>query len=180
MRRLSSHWLARFRRRRQALAVGVALPTIALVAGITAFAYWTTTGSGDASASVGTLDSTTIATHEATGTSVALAWDAVVPPDPDTVEYYVLRDDAPAGGSCGTACVSDRVSDVHRHGSGKLHAYVLLVRGRGGLAVVDVQERRRRRAREGVAGDRVHVDRAVGREGRWFDVRGGGDGRRLG
>ena len=103
MRRLSYNWLARFRRRRRALAVGVALPTIALVAGITALAYWTTTGSGDASASVGTLDSTTITMHEATGTSVALAWDAVVPPDPDAVEYYVLRDDASTGGSCGTA-----------------------------------------------------------------------------
>src|SRR6185503_11399475 len=59
--------------------------------------------SGDASASVGTLHSTTITIHEATGTSVALAWDAVVPPDADTVEYYVLRDDASTGGSCGTA-----------------------------------------------------------------------------
>ena len=74
-----------------------------------------------------------------TGTLVALAWDAVVPPDPDTVEYYVLRDDAPAGGSLRVGGVSDPVPDVHRHGSGELHAHVLLVRDRGGLAVMDVR-----------------------------------------
>ncbi len=81
MRQLLSQQLARFRSRRRTLAVGVALPAIALVAGITAYAYWTTVGTGNASASVGTLASTTITTHEATGTSVALAWNAVVPPD---------------------------------------------------------------------------------------------------
>ena len=102
MRQPLSQQLARFRSRRRTLAAGVALPAIALVAGITAYAYWTTVGTGNASASVGTLASTTITTHETTGSSVALAWNAVVPPDADTVGYYVLRDDAAAGGDCGT------------------------------------------------------------------------------
>jgi hypothetical protein len=80
----------------------LALPTATVVS--TAFAYFTTTGVGDASAGVSTLSapSITAATPEAGG-AVALTWTPVTPPGPGTVTYYVTRNGGKAGGSCPSA-----------------------------------------------------------------------------
>ena len=91
------------RRRARSFALVAAVPVGVLVFAITAIAYWTTTSSGASGVTVGTLAATTVTTHEATGTSVALQWDAVTPPAADTVEYYVLRDGGAASAACGTA-----------------------------------------------------------------------------
>ena len=90
-------------RGRRAALLGLVPVAVVAVAAVTALAYWTTIGMGNAGASVGTLAATTVTTHEATGTSVALQWDAVTPPAADTVEYYVLRDGGAASAACGTA-----------------------------------------------------------------------------
>ncbi len=92
----------RSRGRRVAL-LGLVPVAVVAVAAVSALAYWTTIGTGSAGAGVGTLAATAVTTHEASGTSVALEWDAVTPPAPDTVEYYVLRDGGTASASCGTA-----------------------------------------------------------------------------
>ena len=89
-------------RGRRAALLGLVPVAVVAVAAVTALAYWTTIGMGNAGASVGTLAATTVTTHEATGTSVALQWDAVAPPAADTVEYYVLRDGGAASAACGT------------------------------------------------------------------------------
>ena len=78
---------------------------------------------------------------------------------------------------CGRA---DRGRRLHGHGSDELRADRPHLRGRCGLAVVDVDERLRRSAGEGGADHRVYVHRAVGREGGRGDVRGECDGRRVG
>ena len=77
--------------------------SVALVAGVVAFAYWTTGGAGVGQAAVGTLATPMITAHSATGNAVSLTWSAVTPPGSGTVSYYALRDGGAAGGNCGTA-----------------------------------------------------------------------------
>jgi hypothetical protein len=80
------------------LALVVAL--VAMVSG-TAFAYFTTTGVGSASAGVSKLSAPTItAATPAAGGTVALTWSAVTPPGSGTVTYSVSRDGGQAGGNC--------------------------------------------------------------------------------
>ncbi len=95
--------LGRRFRGRPVVLLGLVPVAVVALAAVTALAFWTTIGTGNAGASVGTLAGTTITTHEATGTSVALQWDAVTPPAPDTVGYHVLRDGGAASAACGTA-----------------------------------------------------------------------------
>ncbi len=67
----------------------------------TAFAYFTTTGVGSASAGVSKLSAPTItAATPAVGGTVALTWSAVTPPGSGTVTYSVSRDGGQAGGNC--------------------------------------------------------------------------------
>ena len=90
-------------RKRRVLAVGATLPVVALLTSVVAFAYFTSSGAGTGSASVGTLDATTIGTHTAAGNSVSLDWSTVTAPGGGSVSgYYVLRNGLPASPACGT------------------------------------------------------------------------------
>lgn len=83
-------------------ATGFALVVVlvAMVSG-TAFAYFTTTGVGSASAGVSKLSAPTItAATPAVGGTVALSWSAVTPPGSGTVTYSVSRDGGNAAASC--------------------------------------------------------------------------------
>jgi hypothetical protein len=75
-----------------AIVLGVAVAT----------AFFSTTGSGYATATLGTLNAPTPTPTAGAGT-VALSWPTVSPPTgSDTVTYYVRRDGANAGGNCAT------------------------------------------------------------------------------
>jgi len=79
------------------------LPTLAVLAvAVGAWAYWSTGGSGSASANVGTFTAPTITSATPGAGTVALSWSGVTPPGSGSVAYYVTRD----GGSAGTACPS--------------------------------------------------------------------------
>jgi hypothetical protein len=87
-------------KKRLAVLAGVA---VLLVAGLGAFAYFTSTGSGTASASVASLSAPTITSATPGAGTVALSWSPVTPPGSGTVTYYVTRDGGNAGGTCATA-----------------------------------------------------------------------------
>jgi hypothetical protein len=90
MRRLRGVWLA------TALLA-------ALVVGGNALAFFSSIGSGSASAAVTKLTAPTISTATpAPGGTVALTWGAVTPPDIGSVTYYVTRDGGNPAGTCPT------------------------------------------------------------------------------
>ena len=69
---------ATLRRRRGArrIAIGVVVPLVALATGLTALAYWTSTGTGAAAASVGTLEPAAISAPASSAGTVTLAWES--------------------------------------------------------------------------------------------------------
>src|SRR4051812_49930246 len=68
-----------------------------------ATAFFTTTGSGYATATIGSLSAPGAPTATSGAGSVALNWSTVSPPTgTGTVSYYVKRDGANAGGNCPT------------------------------------------------------------------------------
>ncbi len=67
----------------------------------TALAYFTTTGTGNASTGISKLTTPTItAATAAAGGPVTLTWDAVTPPSSGTVTYSVSRNGGNANGTC--------------------------------------------------------------------------------
>jgi hypothetical protein len=92
---------------------GVALfvALIVLVSG-TAIAYFSTSGTGDASAGVSKLSSPTIAAAiPAAGGTVALTWEAVTAPGPGAVAYTVSRDGKGADGTCASTLTVNSCTD---------------------------------------------------------------------
>ena len=68
-----------------------------------AFAYFSTTGTGNATASVAKFSAPTISSAlPAVGGTVALTWTAVTPPGTGTVSYAVIRDGDEPAGNCPT------------------------------------------------------------------------------
>ena len=88
------HLLPKKRWTRLALLVALS----AAVAG-GAFAYFTATGSGSASGSVGTLSAPVLTATGGSG-QAALSWTTVTPPAAGTVTYFVTRDGGTPGGDC--------------------------------------------------------------------------------
>jgi hypothetical protein len=77
------------------------LMTLAVTFGGSALAYFTSTGSGTASAAVTKLNAPTIsAATAAAGGTVTLTWGTVTPPGAGSVTYYVTRDGGDPAGSC--------------------------------------------------------------------------------
>ncbi len=100
-------------RRPLATRIAGALATAALIVALcgSAFAYFSTTGAGDATASVATFSAPTISSAlPAVGGTVALTWTAVIPPGSGTVTYAVIRDGGEPAGNCPT--VSSRGTGV--------------------------------------------------------------------
>jgi hypothetical protein len=90
---------------RRLLPAGIAgaVATAALVVGLagSAVAYFTTTGTGSATAGLPKLTAPTIsAALPAIGGTVALTWTAVTPPGSGTVTYAVVRDGNEPAGNC--------------------------------------------------------------------------------
>jgi hypothetical protein len=80
--------------------VALVAALIATVSG-TALAYFTTTGTGDASAGVSQLFAPTItAATPAAGGTVELTWSKVTAPGTGTITYTVSRNGVSAGGTC--------------------------------------------------------------------------------
>jgi hypothetical protein len=84
---------------------------LATVSG-TAFAYFTTTGTGNASTGVSKLTTPTIATATpAAGGTVALTWATVTPPSSGTVTYSVSRNGGSANGTCAPTLTATTCTD---------------------------------------------------------------------
>ncbi len=66
----------------------------------TASAYFSTKGTGSASASVSKLSSPTVTAKLATDGTVEVSWSAVAPPGPGAITYSISRDGGTAGGTC--------------------------------------------------------------------------------
>jgi fructose/tagatose bisphosphate aldolase len=98
---------------RRACAAGLAaalLAALVVAVGGSALAYFTSEGSGTASAAVTKLTAPTIsAATPAVGGTVTLTWGAVTPPDTGSVTYFVSRDGGAAAGTCPTAAAPTAV-----------------------------------------------------------------------
>ncbi len=92
---------------RRLFATGAAaalLASLLIAIGGSALAYFSSEGSGTASAAVTKLTAPTIsAATAAAGGTVALTWGAVTPPGAGSVTYFVTRDDGTPAGTCPTA-----------------------------------------------------------------------------
>lgn len=97
-----------------------------------AFAYFSTTGAGDATASVAKFSAPTISSAlPAVGGTVALTWTAVTAPGTGTVTYAVIRDGGEPAGNCPT--VSSRGTGVTCTDSGLevgTHTYTVTAKWR--------------------------------------------------
>lgn len=97
-----------------------------------AFAYFSTTGAGDATASVAKFSAPTISSAlPAVGGTVALTWTAVTAPGAGTVAYAVIRDGGEPAGNCPT--VSSRGTSVTCTDSGLTvgtHTYTVTAKWR--------------------------------------------------
>jgi hypothetical protein len=75
----------------------------ALLATVSAIAFWSTSATGSGAGGVGSLASTSIAGATPGPGTVALSWGAVTPPGSGPVTYYVTRDGGGAAGNCASA-----------------------------------------------------------------------------
>lgn len=121
-------------RRSPATRVAGALATATSILALcsSAFAYFSTTGAGDATASVAKFSAPTISSAlPAVGGTVALTWTAVTAPDTGTVTYAVIRDGGEPAGNCPT--VSSRGTGVTCTDSGLTvgtHTYTVTAKWR--------------------------------------------------
>lgn len=90
-------------RRLLSTATVVLLAIGTIVVGGSALAYFSSEGTGSAQAAVTKLTAPTISAVTATGSAVALAWNAVTPPGAGIVSYYVTRDGGEPAGTCATS-----------------------------------------------------------------------------
>ena len=89
--------MRRFRRLRPRLLIVAA---VVLGGAGAAYAFFTSTGAGTASASVGTLSQPTITAATAGAGTVSLSWSAVSAPASPNVVYDVTRAGGTVGGNC--------------------------------------------------------------------------------
>ncbi len=98
---------------RRLCAAGLAvalLAGLALTVGGSALAFFSSEGSGSASAAVTKLTTPTIsAATPAVGGTVTLTWGAVTPPGSGSITYYVTRDGGNPAGNCPTAAAPTTV-----------------------------------------------------------------------
>lgn len=108
----------------------VLLTALAVTFGGSALAYFTSTGSGTASAAVTKLNAPTIsAATPAAGGTVTLTWGAVTPPGAGTVTYSVTRDGGTPAGTCPTAAAPTSVTTCKDSGlSVAEHTYTVTAR----------------------------------------------------
>jgi hypothetical protein len=122
---------------RRALRAGLAL-LVALVATIsgTAIAYFSTTGTGSASAGVSKLSPLSItAATPAVGGTVALSWSTVTAPGSGTVTYSVTRDGGEPAGTCPSSSSPAAVTSCTDSGLAVgTHSYVVAAKWRSWTA----------------------------------------------
>lgn len=125
------------RRASQAGATGIVLLVgLAVLVCGSAFAYFSTTGAGDASAGVSQLPAPSItAATPAAGGTVALTWSAVTPPGLGTVTYSVSRDGGQAAGTCPSVAAPGPETTCTDSGLAVgTHSYVVTARWRSWTA----------------------------------------------
>lgn len=108
-----------------------------IVASSTAFAYFTATGAGQASAEVAWLPAPSISSAvPAVGGTVALSWGAVTAPDAGAVTYTLSRDEGEPAGSCpGKSSPSSVTSCTDGALEPGVHTYTVTARWRSWTAV---------------------------------------------
>lgn len=98
----------------------------------TALAFFTTTGTGNASAAVSQLSTPAFSAVTPTaGGTVALTWNAVTPPGPGAVTYRLSRDGEEPGGNCPSVSSPAPVTTCTDSGLGVgTYSYVVTARWR--------------------------------------------------
>lgn len=116
---------------RQRLADRIRITLLACLVGSAccagnASAYWTSSGTGSATAKVTSLGAPTISSAVAGAETVALSWTAVSAPGSGTVEYYVTRDGGLPAGNCPTSSSHSSATSCTDTGVAiGLHQYVV-------------------------------------------------------
>ncbi len=85
------------------LPLAGAVVVVAMAVAVGVLAYWSSSGTGNAAVSVGTLAAPSITSATPGGGSVSLAWSTVAAPGPGAITYSVERGAGSAGGTCPTA-----------------------------------------------------------------------------
>ena len=96
-------------RSRRLLTAFVAI--VAVLGAVTAWAYWTSVGTGSGSTSVGTLTAPGKASTSLTGGDVSLSWSAATVSGGDTVKYHVERRPDP-GATWSDVCSSTDAAPI--------------------------------------------------------------------
>ncbi|HWH93876.1 MAG TPA: hypothetical protein VNT03_08440 [Baekduia sp.] len=92
----------------------------------TAYAWFSTSGTGSAQASTGTFSAPAIQTATPGAGTVALTWSSVAPPAGGTVTYHVTRDGGAAAGNCATATAPTTATSCTDSGvSAGSHSYTV-------------------------------------------------------
>ena len=100
---------------------------VALGAGLGVWAYYSSIGSGQASATIATLQKSSITNATAGAGTVSLQWSAITPPAADIVSYYVTRDGGIPGGDCPAASTPSAVTSCTDGGLGVgTHQYTIV------------------------------------------------------
>jgi hypothetical protein len=123
-------------KRRAGLLGGALLTALAATVCSTAFAYFTATGTGAASAEVTQLLTPTILSLvPQPGGSVELSWTAVTAPGPGTIIYSVSRDGGDPGGDCrGATAPSSATSCTDSGVKAGAHTYAVTAKWRSWTA----------------------------------------------
>lgn len=112
------------------LLILVGVPLALVLGGTTASGFFAASGSGNATATLGTLTAPAAPTATAGAGTVALSWPSVSPPTGSGgVSYYVQRDGANAGGNCPTQASPSTVTSCTDSGlsAGTYHYTVTAV-----------------------------------------------------
>lgn len=125
------------RLQRSAGMAGGAVLALAVVAiSSTAFAYFTATGAGQASAQVTRLSAPSIGSAVPAPSAVALSWNAVSAPGLGTVTYTVSRDGGEPAGNCpGKTAPSSATSCTDEELEVGAHTYTVTAKWRSWTAV---------------------------------------------
>jgi len=104
----------------------------------TGWAFWTASGSGSASATVGTLPAPVLSPPSTVGSTVTLNWTAVTPPGTGNVTYSVIRSTGSLAGTCASSSIAGTTCDDTGVADGD-HSYTVTAKFQSWTATSNLQ-----------------------------------------